>query len=1145
MNQTHTDCPDREFLKQFLLGQLPVAKIENCRLHLSNCDPCVETVASLKVGDTFTGLTENAFASEALPVKANDRELIQKVISGAADWKLDSRQMETQAVGSVSQDRAAEVQRLLREPIVEGDLGAIDHYRVLELIGTGSTGIVYLAIDTKLDRRAVLKVLRPSLGESARTRFIAEAKATAAIDHPNVVMIYEVSSDGPLSFIAMQWIPGRTLEQKLLEEETLSIPATRMLVEQIAGGLDSAHARGLIHRDIKPANVWIPDGDEPAKILDFGLVRVNDENPQLTCTGMIAGTPCFMSPEQSRGGKLDPRSDLFSLGCLMYQCLTGQLPFRSDNALATLRSIQMDQPTAPTELDPAIDSETSDLVICLLEKIPNRRPANASSFIRALKTDSRHWDFEVTKNPIAAKPKLQTKSSWWKSIAALLIGAALAATGFVYGQQIIRIAMNKGLIEIETKVDDVKIEVVGNGGTVTIIDLATDQSIDIKAGEYEIRPIGDKNAILIDKNVLTLSRGEKEIVKITRNQNDFVDDGSSASNRKYKTFPLTNCKSNEAVKVLGSLIGDLGTNASVNSSVNQEVIAFGDDKSLELIEQLIAEIDRPQNSQRNNSQSGTTVDPSDPYRLDTGDVLGVFIDGVLGKFDDVPPFHKPDTANGILPSIGFPVVVEHDGNISLPYIEPISVQGKTITEVRAALNKAYKEVSTVAEKENGNSVSKPAEQPIESGLANFQLPRTPQGNFANTPILRDNARILVNLMRKRPSNRKTTSRIDKKLLNEQVVAAISTIIPPTESEDIPRKEKTSWSVSEIEKKLESPVYNGKSYGQWLKIALIERNASQLNLAVLGLINLADEDRRDEMLSVVMQIARRGIGVTNGGDENERFDYTMSQLLYSLELDQLVDTFIEELEQGTVKSQRHFFEFGIFRERMKIPSDQATKEAADKLVKALDSFSTDSRSSDRAFRFVKSSFGDVWRDINFENNQSVSQLFAKFLQYHGNSNVTYWMSPMIRLAPDTPGLSELVERELKKINSNFVSFTAQRQINKPGRSSHALRQACILAKKIDPNYDRETTHQIDDSYNRGVPVLGFKDKKIQVVRIARVAAFTVEPETKEKFQSKYPDGLELENVEIQFNETSPGKFWVEIFGDPEQVNDARDIVEKLN
>ena len=368
-HSVNASCPEPKYLEKFVLGQLSISEIEDCQQHLSKCNPCVETVQSLKIDDTFTGIARQAWQSDLIE-SADDQQAVDEMIQRASQWERQDSTSDDHSNQDLVANRSAEVDRLLREPLQSGDLGAVGHYRVLELIGTGSTGVVYLALDTKLDRQVVLKILRPSLGEAARKRFVAEGRATAKLDHPNIVTIYEVGNDGPLSYLAMQWLAGQTLEQKLKQEESLPVEETRILAAQIAAGLDAAHSYELIHRDIKPANIWIPDEVGTAKILDFGLVRIADEDPQLTCTGMIAGTPCFMSPEQSRGDIMDHRSDLFSLGCVLYQCLTGRLPFCSDNALATLRSIQHDQPIAPQELDPAIDSATSDLVMCLLEKSP-------------------------------------------------------------------------------------------------------------------------------------------------------------------------------------------------------------------------------------------------------------------------------------------------------------------------------------------------------------------------------------------------------------------------------------------------------------------------------------------------------------------------------------------------------------------------------------------------------------------------------------------------------------------------------------------------------------------------------------------------------------------------------------------------------
>ncbi len=693
MTEPNLPCPDQTYLKKFLLGQLPVAEIEDCQHHLSQCDPCVETIENLSIGDTFTELAIDAIQNDPSDATGQDEALIEKTIQQAEAWSVDD--VGPVPTADLSLDKAAEVQRLVREPVEAGDIGAVDHYRLLRLIGAGSTGIVYLAIDTKLDRHVVLKVLRPSLGELARQRFIAEAKATAAIDHPNVVTIYDVGNDGPLSYIAMQWIPGRTLEQLLSEHETLSVETTRQLVEQIANGLTAAHQRKLIHRDIKPANIWIPENDEPAKILDFGLVRVNDEDPQLTCTGMIAGTPCYMSPEQSRGDQLDERSDLFSLGCLMYQALSGKLPFRSDNALATLRSIQHDQPLELARIDPTIDQATSDLVMCLLAKSPARRPATAQALIQALHADPQAWEFDVVETQFAETiPKRRTVSTLWKLIAAMLIGVGLAALGFAYGQQIVRLVMNEGEIQIETLVDDVKIEIIGDGEHVSIIDLATERSIEIKAGNYQIRELGTENSITVDKNRLTLSRGETEIVKITRTK---IQNPVAKTPREVMVFPLRDANANQVFLTLKSLgFGDekSGTKLVVNEHQNQLIVS-SDLETFKKIRVLVEQMEMANSKTKKAEPAGKLVetkpiDPTKPYHVKPGDILGVFIDGVLGSFDESPPIHIPDARTGLPPTLGFPIRIEADGYVYLPLVDRVKAEGKTLSGIRQAITDAFK-----------------------------------------------------------------------------------------------------------------------------------------------------------------------------------------------------------------------------------------------------------------------------------------------------------------------------------------------------------------------------------------------------------------------------------------------------------------------
>ncbi|MGI9519659.1 MAG: protein kinase domain-containing protein, partial [Pirellulaceae bacterium] len=347
MSAPTPDCPEKNTLVDFLLGKLPESDIQVIEDHLSHCPPCGDTVRLLDNGDTLDELARQVMLEAPAPGPEQTRvdELIQRIQTSGKDPQ--------RLTGDVV-DRSAEVTMLLAPSSNPDHLGCIAHYEVVELLGAGGTGVVYKATDTQLQRVVALKILRPSLGRMARERFLAEARAAAAIDHEQVMTIYHVGEEEPLAWIAMQWIPGETLEQRLRREPVQDDEIIASVCRQMAQGLAAAHQQGLIHRDIKPANIWIESGTGRVKILDFGLARVADDDPQFTDTGMIAGTPTYMSPEQTRGAPIDHRSDLFSLGCVLHRMATGHLPFQADNVLATLQCIQRYQPPHASELNPAV-----------------------------------------------------------------------------------------------------------------------------------------------------------------------------------------------------------------------------------------------------------------------------------------------------------------------------------------------------------------------------------------------------------------------------------------------------------------------------------------------------------------------------------------------------------------------------------------------------------------------------------------------------------------------------------------------------------------------------------------------------------------------------------------------------------------------
>jgi eukaryotic-like serine/threonine-protein kinase len=237
-----------------------------------------------------------------------------------------------------------------------------------------------------LHRVVALKVVRRDLAADpmVRARFLREARAAAAVESDHIVPIFEAdeASDGTL-YMAMPFLQGETLRARLDGPRAPSIAEAVRIAREIAMGLAAAHARGLIHRDIKPANIWLErrdsdssEGPGRVKLLDFGLARVAGTT-DLTVPGTITGTPSYMSPEQARGEELDARSDLFSLGTVLYRLVTGRLPFGGERATAILRAIEEHEPPPPRTLRPELPAELDRLIGELLSKRPEDRPASA------------------------------------------------------------------------------------------------------------------------------------------------------------------------------------------------------------------------------------------------------------------------------------------------------------------------------------------------------------------------------------------------------------------------------------------------------------------------------------------------------------------------------------------------------------------------------------------------------------------------------------------------------------------------------------------------------------------------------------------------------------------------------------------------
>ncbi|MEM7557718.1 MAG: serine/threonine-protein kinase [Planctomycetota bacterium] len=261
----------------------------------------------------------------------------------------------------------------------EGCLGLLDHYEVIGLLGRGAFGIVFRAYDTRLNRVAAIKVLAPAFANNpmAVRRFLREAQAAAAVSHDHVVTLHSVEQDHQPPYIVMEMIDGESLKERVDEQGPLEVVQILRIGMQMSGGLAAAHAQGLVHRDIKPANILLEEGIGRAKLTDFGLARAVDD-VGMTRTGTIAGTPQYMSPEQGMGQTLDERSDLFSLGTVLYELCTGRSPFRADSTVATLKRICDEEPRPISSVNSDIPKWLEKLVMQLLEKRPEDRIQTAA-----------------------------------------------------------------------------------------------------------------------------------------------------------------------------------------------------------------------------------------------------------------------------------------------------------------------------------------------------------------------------------------------------------------------------------------------------------------------------------------------------------------------------------------------------------------------------------------------------------------------------------------------------------------------------------------------------------------------------------------------------------------------------------------------
>lgn len=502
MTQTKQDCSTPDQLLTFLRGQLSAREEADLQHHLDDCVSCRERLESTAADVSVWKEAREFFASGALQNSSKD---------SSEDHE------ETNQV----QYRIRQVLDSLGPTDDPESLGRIGGYEVTGVVGAGGMGVVLKAHDRSLDRIVAIKVMSPHLSSSgsARKRFAREAKAAAAVLHPNVIAIHSVASEDANPYLVMPFVRGTSLQKRIDSQGPLPLKDTLRIGAQIAAGLAAAHEQGLVHRDIKPANILLEEGVERVTITDFGLARAVDD-ASMTCSGVIAGTPQYMSPEQARGEPIDARSDLFSLGGVLYAMCTGRSPFRAETTYGVLHRIANDNPTPVCEVNTDVPVWLGHLIERLMAKRPEDRFESAAQVAELLEGCLAHVQQPAAMplpETVTALAPIKTRRP---PIGKLIVAAAFALA-FIFAGVFVVLELNKGTLTIQSDVDDIRVRITRGEDVVNELKVTkSGQSVRTAAGQYQVELIGETDGLTVENGQVTLHRADTEVVKIVHNGNN-------------------------------------------------------------------------------------------------------------------------------------------------------------------------------------------------------------------------------------------------------------------------------------------------------------------------------------------------------------------------------------------------------------------------------------------------------------------------------------------------------------------------------------------------------------------------------------------------------------------------------------------------
>ena len=488
MNQSAL-CLDDAEVEELLSGEMALERTSELEQHLTACIDCREKLEH-QVGDE--------------------------------GWWCDTQSslrtgMLSERPSGTDEDSPERLLELLGPTDDPNMLGRIGAYEIIGLLGQGGMGAVFKGFDRSLNRFVAIKMLLPHLAASgaARKRFAREGQAVAAVVDDHVMAIHCVDEWQGVPYLVMTYSRGVSLQRRLQENGPLEVREILRIGMQAAKGLAAAHSQGIVHRDIKPANFFLDDNVERVQLMDFGLARAVDD-ASLTRSGTLAGTPQYMSPEQARAETVEHRSDLFSLGSVLYAMCVGHAPFRADTSYGVLRLITDTEPRPIRESNAEIPEWLCMTIEKLMSKQPSERFASAAEVAEVLEDCLAHTQHPTTtplpKSVVAISPQRASRPPWLKFIAA----AAAAAFIFIGFAGVILLEMEKGTIRIESNSTvDVPIRII-QGETIAREMTVSQEGATtrLRAGTYRIEVDGKSTHLEISGDRVTLKRRETWLAKI-------------------------------------------------------------------------------------------------------------------------------------------------------------------------------------------------------------------------------------------------------------------------------------------------------------------------------------------------------------------------------------------------------------------------------------------------------------------------------------------------------------------------------------------------------------------------------------------------------------------------------------------------------